>query len=220
MCEVYKCIKGKGHALLEMPNASGKIVSLLSVICSHLTMNRGLVKFVYCTRTEPEMEVVLNELRFVIEYIKKCIANEMMSTMIDDDYYGDDGLVAIAFCSKKNLCVNQNVNISYDALKTESDCRSRTASWLRQERLEEVCKYYLGFEQVMKSKSRLFTDGVYSTHDLNKLGVEHGWCPYYTARYALEFANIIVCPYEYILDQKTSHNISKYLSKLILIVLI
>jgi DNA excision repair protein ERCC-2 len=55
-----------GHALLEMPTGTGKTVCLLSLVTSyqmayakHPTKKIG--KLVYCTRTVPEMDSVMEE---------------------------------------------------------------------------------------------------------------------------------------------------------------
>ena len=219
MCELYKAIKGKGHALLEMANAAGRMVSSLSLITSYLTANKGEgVKFVYCTRTVTEMEIISQELANVIKYIKSSIASELKDMVDIDVSDGDDGLTAIAFSSKKNLCLNERATIGIDGFQTESSCRTMTASWVRASENSEdqktVCNYYLGYEREMKERRRIFFDGVYRTHDLNAMGKKNGWCPYFTARQALADANIILCPYEYMLDQKASENVLKNLCTL------
>uniref|UniRef100_A0A0G4HEZ2 DNA 5'-3' helicase n=1 Tax=Chromera velia CCMP2878 TaxID=1169474 RepID=A0A0G4HEZ2_9ALVE len=57
-----------GHAVLEMPTGTGKTVSLFSLITSYQHANPKTGKLIYCTRTVPEMEKALEELRIVIEY--------------------------------------------------------------------------------------------------------------------------------------------------------
>jgi len=69
-----------------MPTGTGKTVSLLSLITSYLIAypesfkkvlrNRkirisNLSKLIYCTRTVPQMEKTLNEVRFVFESMLK-----------------------------------------------------------------------------------------------------------------------------------------------------
>jgi DNA excision repair protein ERCC-2 len=49
---------GKGSCVLEMPSGTGKTVTLLSFIISYKLAHPEIGKFVYCTRTVPEIEKV------------------------------------------------------------------------------------------------------------------------------------------------------------------
>jgi DNA excision repair protein ERCC-2 len=57
-----------GHCLLEMPTGTGKTVCLLSLITSYQFSNPSAGKLVYCTRTVPEMNHVVEELGTVLAY--------------------------------------------------------------------------------------------------------------------------------------------------------
>eukprot|EP00980_Cylindrotheca_fusiformis_P007091 scaffold1489_cov194-Cylindrotheca_fusiformis.AAC.1 len=57
-----------GHCLLEMPTGTGKTVCLLSLITSYQFANPSAGKLVYCTRTVPEMNSVVEELGIVLAY--------------------------------------------------------------------------------------------------------------------------------------------------------
>lgn len=57
-----------GHCLLEMPTGTGKTVCLLSLITSYQFANPSAGKLVYCTRTVPEMNSVMEELATVLSY--------------------------------------------------------------------------------------------------------------------------------------------------------
>ena len=59
---------GHSHCLLEMPTGTGKTVSLLSLITSYQYANPSSGKLVYCTRTVPEMNSVMEELGVVLAY--------------------------------------------------------------------------------------------------------------------------------------------------------
>lgn len=60
-----------GHCLLEMPTGTGKTVCLLSLITSYQMANPKTGKLVYCTRTVPEMNSVMEELGTVLSYREK-----------------------------------------------------------------------------------------------------------------------------------------------------
>lgn len=50
----------QGHGLLEMPSGTGKTVSLLSLVVAYMKACPGAIeKFVYCSRTVPEIEKVV-----------------------------------------------------------------------------------------------------------------------------------------------------------------
>ena len=57
-----------GHCLLEMPTGTGKTVCLLSLITSYQMAHPNCGKLVYCTRTVPEMNSVMEELGVVLSY--------------------------------------------------------------------------------------------------------------------------------------------------------
>ena len=81
MLELKRTLDAKGHCLLEMPTGTGKTITLLSLITSYQVANPGVGKLVYCTRTVPEMEKVLAELRVLQEYREKHVgkAAELMA---------------------------------------------------------------------------------------------------------------------------------------------
>jgi len=240
MCELYKAIKNKGHAVLEMPCGTGKTVSLLSLITSYHYANPGRGgKLVYCTRTVPEMEKVLEELKNLIRYRQAFIAEEkeMASSAMDlaedgvavaesgkqpsDQLHESGGhLVAIGLSARKNLCIHPNVSIEYDGSRVDSMCRSMTASWVRENAAEypdpreagyELCDYFEEFEK--SGIKSILPDGVYTLKDLKSFGKKYGWCPYFLARRAIEYANIVVYSYSYMLDPKIASLVSKSLSR-------
>ena len=98
MLEIKRALDAKGHALLEMPTGTGKTISLLSIITSYQLSHPDIGKLVYCTRTVPEMEKVLAELRVLHEYRQKQMGlKEEMA------------FLAVGLSSRKNLCTNESV---------------------------------------------------------------------------------------------------------------
>lgn len=53
---------------LQMPTGTGKTITLLSLITSYQLAHPEIGKLVYCTRTVPEMEKVLQELKELVDY--------------------------------------------------------------------------------------------------------------------------------------------------------
>lgn len=64
MLELKRTLDAKGHCLLEMPSGTGKTVTLLSLIIAYMVENPHCVrKLIYCSRTVPEIEKVIAELK-------------------------------------------------------------------------------------------------------------------------------------------------------------
>ena len=83
--------------MLEMPSGTGKTVSLLSLILSYMKYNPASVtKLVYCSRTLPEIEKVLAELKNLIEYYETVTGEKQK-------------LVGLGLSSRKNLCIHPTV---------------------------------------------------------------------------------------------------------------
>ena len=85
---------------VQMPTGTGKTITLLSLITSYQLAHPEVGKLVYCTRTVPEMEKVLAELKELVEY--------------RDRYFHQPGLeppkiLALGLSSRKNLCVHPRV---------------------------------------------------------------------------------------------------------------
>lgn len=59
------------------------------------------------------------------------------------------------------------------------------------------------------------TYGLFSqpSKDLRAFGKEKGWCPYFLARHMVQFANVVVYSYQYLLDPKVAGIISKEMQR-------
>lgn len=75
MRSLKQTLDAGGHCLLEMPTGTGKTVSLLSLITSYQLAN-DCGKLVYCTRTVPEMNSVMEELGVVLSYREEMLRIE------------------------------------------------------------------------------------------------------------------------------------------------
>lgn len=202
MLELKKALDAKGHCLLEMPSGTGKTVSLLSLIIAYMVAHPlDVTKLIYCSRTVPEIEKVVEELRKLFTYYEK---NDAKLNMV--------GLV---LSSRKNLCVHPQVSKEREGKVVDGRCHSLTASYIREQHRADpsvpVCQFYEEFDRTGREVP--LEPGVYSIDDLKQYGHKMTYCPYFVARYSLMYANIVVYSYHYLLDPKIADVVSKELAK-------
>ncbi|KAL5792951.1 hypothetical protein ACOSP7_001545 [Xanthoceras sorbifolium] len=203
MVELKRALDAKGHCLLEMPTGTGKTIALLSLITSYaLCKPQNSVKLIYCTRTVHEMEKTLAELKSLHNYQALHLGPAAK-------------ILAIGLSSRKNLCVNSRVLAAENRDSVDAACRKRTASWVRALAAEnpnvETCDFFENYEKA--ASEALLPPGVYTLQDLRAFGKQKGWCPYFLARHMVQFANVIVYSYQYLLDPKVAGIISKEMQK-------
>eukprot|EP00250_Pteridium_aquilinum_P029890 c40291_g1_i1 orf=377-2647(-) len=203
MVELKRALDARGHCLLEMPTGTGKTITLLSLITSYqLAHPTGCGKLIYCTRTVHEMEKVLDELRTLQAYQEKEIGKSAK-------------ILALGLSSRKNLCIHPKVSGEGSRESVDAGCRKLTASWVRTAAVDnpdiELCPFYEAYEK--KGAEALLPSGVYTLQDLRSYGKKQGWCPYFLARHMIQFANVVVYNYQYLLDPKVSGIISREMQK-------
>ncbi|WVZ16065.1 hypothetical protein V8G54_013631 [Vigna mungo] len=203
MVELKRALDAKGHCLLEMPTGTGKTIALLSLITSYvLSKPNSPLKLLYCTRTVHEMEKTLAELRLLHDYQLLHLGPAAR-------------ILALGLSSRKNLCVNSRVLAAENRDSVDAGCRKLTASWVRALAAENPsvpsCEFFEQYERA--GSSAVLPPGVYTLQDLRVFGKEKGWCPYYLARHMVQFANVVVYSYQYLLDPKVAGIISKEMQK-------
>uniref|UniRef100_A0A8B9ITN8 Helicase ATP-binding domain-containing protein n=1 Tax=Amazona collaria TaxID=241587 RepID=A0A8B9ITN8_9PSIT len=96
----------QGHGVLEMPSGTGKTVSLLALIVAYQRARPSdITKLIYCSRTVPEIEKVVEELRKLLECYEKELGEKLP-------------FLGLALSSRKNLCIHPEVSagIRWDPL--------------------------------------------------------------------------------------------------------
>ncbi|XP_067874911.1 general transcription and DNA repair factor IIH helicase subunit XPD isoform X2 [Heterodontus francisci] len=203
MLELKRILDAKGHGVLEMPSGTGKTVSLLSLIVAYHTMYpTEVTKLIYCSRTVPEIEKVIEELRKLLDYYEKQNGQKMQ-------------FLALALSSRKNLCIHPEVSAQRFGKEVDGKCRSLTASHIRMQHSSNpsipICQFYEEFD--LHGRQLPLPCGIYNLDDLKVYGKQKGWCPYFLARYSITHANIIVYSYHYLLDPKIADLVSKELAR-------
>ncbi|XP_034416633.1 general transcription and DNA repair factor IIH helicase subunit XPD-like [Cyclopterus lumpus] len=191
-------VKYEGHGVLEMPSGTGKTISLLSLIVAYQKVfPLEVSKLIYCSRTVPEIEKVVEELRKLMEYYSKQTGES-------------NNFLALALFSRKNLCIHPEVSALHVGKEVDGKCHTLTASYIRAQRHSDpdlpVCCFYEDFDAVGPQVP--LPAGVYNLDDLKDFGKRNGLCPYYLARYSLMHANIVVYSYHYLLDPKIADLVS------------
>ena len=209
MCELKKCLDARGHGLLEMPSGTGKTISLLALIISYQMQNPAMVnKLIYCSRTVPEIEKALKELSDLKKFIEAELEKEGKKNLLQD-------FVGLCLSSRKNLCIHPEVSKERDGKIVDGYCYSLTASYKRalhkSNPSSPVCVYYEDFDS--QGRESLLPSGVYAIDDLKDYSRIKGWCPYFLARHAISYANVIIYSYHYLLDPKIADLVSKELAK-------
>lgn len=196
MLELKRALDAKGHCLLEMPSGTGKTATLLSLIVAYMIEHPDAVrKLVYCSRTVPEIEKVVAELKNLIAYYESHAVEK-------------PELTGLVLSSRKNMCIHPEVSREREGKIVDAKCYGLTASYVR-ERAEidstvPICKesfcahalfirssifagqYYEGFS--IEGKESHLPAGIYTLDDLKEYGRTRNWCPYFLARYAVSLA--------------------------------
>ncbi|XP_053908935.1 general transcription and DNA repair factor IIH helicase subunit XPD [Cuculus canorus] len=203
MQELKRTLDAKGHGVLEMPSGTGKTVSLLSLIVAYQRARPlDVTKLIYCSRTVPEIEKVVEELRKLLDFYEKELGEKIP-------------FLGLALSSRKNLCIHPEVSSLRFGKEVDGRCLSLTASYVRAQRQHDPsipgCRFYEDFDTHGREEPIPF--GVYNLDDLRAFGRRTGWCPYFLARYSILHANVVVYSYHYLLDPKIADLVSKELAR-------
>ncbi|ELA42799.1 DNA repair helicase (rad3) [Vittaforma corneae ATCC 50505] len=183
---LLKSIQTPGHVLIEMPSGTGKTVALLSCTVSyqlHMKAKGVPFKIVYCSRTLPEIDKALKELRSLVEYIKKHVSFDFLG---------------VGLSKRGNMCINKEALGSFDV---EITCRKMTNHFENMK-----CDFY-------ENKATSIPYGVYDFTEIKELGAKMGVCPYFFVRNHLPLFDCIIYPYNYLIEPSIFSIISKELPK-------
>jgi DNA excision repair protein ERCC-2 len=158
-----------------MPSGTGKTTTLLSLIVAYMVENPHVVrKLIYCSRTIPEIEKVVEELKHLMDYYEK-------------NAPAKPNFVGMVLSSRKNMCINPEVAKERDGKLVDTKCYGLTASCVRDRHSVDdsvqLCQYFEGFN--IEGKESTMPPGVYSLDDLKEFGRERNWCPYFLSRFAV-----------------------------------
>ncbi|CAH8357116.1 unnamed protein product [Eruca vesicaria subsp. sativa] len=196
---------GRCHALLESPTGTGKTLSLLcSVLAWQQSYKSRFPKGNLARRdlsvpdttqqpsTEPTNEVEVEEPPAVptIFYASRTHAQ---ITQVIREYRKTAYRVPMAVLgARKRSCTNCHVQ---GKANLDEKCRS-----LIKDKRKIKCPQFLRKGAIVAHPS-LKNNEVHDIEDLVKIGYSVGGCPYFAAWDMFEVAQIVFCPYSYIVDQ-------------------
>ncbi|KAK5988717.1 General transcription and DNA repair factor IIH helicase subunit XPD [Cladobotryum mycophilum] len=193
MCDLKRTLDAGGHCVLEMPSGTGKTVSLLSLIVAYQQHMPEKRKLIYCSRTMSEIEKALVELKSLMKYRAEQLGYE-------EEFRG------LGLTSRKNLCLHPSVKREKSGSVVDARCRSLTAGFVKEKKNEARNLDLL-------EPHNLIPNGVWSFEDILRYGEEHKQCPYFTVRRMMQYCNVVIFSYHYLLDPKIAERVSKDFSK-------
>lgn len=139
MRQLKATLDAQGHCVLEMPTGTGKTVALLSLITAYQLTHPAVGKLIYCTRTVPEMEKALKELKVVIEYRMEQLKEDQINAQRHAGASPTPvapnlgNILAVGMSARRNLCIHPEISQEVDREKIDERCRRLTAPWVRQQ---------------------------------------------------------------------------------------
>ena len=178
---------------------------------------------VYCSRTVPEIEKALAELKRLMAYrakyntaAKDADGGEPMDVDMDQAEGQMEDILAVGLSSRKNMCVHPVISQERKGKVVDARCRDMTSSWACEKgRLNpgsvELCDFH---EELGKLEpGHLIPPGVWTIEEVKEYARDKGICPYFAVRRMMPFCDIIIYSFHYLLDPKVAEQVSKELSK-------
>lgn len=199
MCDLKRTLDVGGHCVLEMPSGTGKTVSLLSLIVAYQQASPEPRKLIYCSRTVPEIEKALAELKRLCEYRKD-----------------ENPIMGIGLTSRKNLCIHPQVAKEKKGKAVDARCRDLTnAAVCERGRADpgsvELCDFHEKLGE--REPGDLFPRNIWTLDDIKQYGIQEGICPYFAVRRMLAHADIVIYSFHYLLDPKVAEQVSREMDK-------
>ncbi|KAI0006029.1 DNA repair helicase [Russula compacta] len=206
MCDLKRTLDATGHCVLEMPSGTGKTVSLLSLIVSYQQFFPVKRKLIYCSRTVPEIEKALSELKRLMEY-------RISVAETEEQRDKEKAFTGLGLTSRKNLCIHPEVSKEKKGKVVDARCRDLTnAAVVNKAKAEpgsvEVCDFHENMNDISNDKP-----GIWTLADILQHGRDTATCPYFTIRRLMPFVDVIIYSFHYLLDPKVAEQVSKEISK-------
>ncbi|OCB89700.1 DNA repair helicase [Sanghuangporus baumii] len=192
-----------------MPSGTGKTVSLLSLIVSYQQFYPTKRKLIYCSRTVPEIEKALAELKRLLDYREQHAETE-------EEREKERRFTGLGLTSRKNLCLHPEVSKERKGVVVDARCRDLTSSATMEKARNNpgsvpTCSFHDNLEDF--EPGNLVPPGIHTLADVLQYGRDKGTCPYFTVRRMMAFVDVIIYSFHYLLDPKVAEQVSKDISK-------
>ncbi|KAJ1308979.1 hypothetical protein OPQ81_004661 [Rhizoctonia solani] len=209
MCDLKRTLDATGHCVLEMPSGTGKTVSLLSLIVSYQQFYPTKRKLIYCSRTVPEIEKALSEL-------KRLMAYRISQAETPEQRVKEEAFTGIGLTSRKNLCLNPEVAKEKKGKVVDARCRDLTNTQAVEKGRNDpgnypLCAWHEGLNDI--EEGAIIPPGIHTLADVSNMGRERTICPYFAIRRMMPFVDVIIYSFHYLLDPKVAEQVSKEFSK-------
>eukprot|EP00395_MALV-II_sp_L67-2_P000333 gene333-266_t len=193
MTELKKTLDGKGHCVLEMPTGTGKTVALFSLITSYQLLHKEMGKLIFCTRTIPEMNKALEELRTIVNFRDSVLKQEVEQLSAEERAAGKGLLpgkvLGIGLSARRNMCVHAEISRDADRDRVDEKCRKLISGYAgKVHRGHEglagaaglggaydagvgcKCVHYQRFSEVVQKGQKFVEDGIWTIDELTEMG--------------------------------------------------
>ncbi|KAK1232220.1 TFIIH/NER complex ATP-dependent 5'-3' DNA helicase subunit [Marasmius sp. AFHP31] len=166
-------------------------------------------KLIYCSRTVPEIEKALAELKRLMQYRISCAETK-------EEEEKERSFTGLGLTSRKNLCIHPEVSKEKKGKVVDARCRDLTNSAVCEKGRADpgsvdLCDWHENLGKL--EPGHLVPPGIWTLADLLQYGRDKGTCPYFTVRRMLPFVDIIIYSFHYLLDPKVAEQVSKEMSK-------
>ncbi|KAI8448580.1 hypothetical protein BY996DRAFT_6433205 [Phakopsora pachyrhizi] len=211
MCDLKRTLDIGGHCVLEMPSGTGKTISLLSLIVAYQQFYPEKRKLVYCSRTVPEIEKALLELKRLMAY-RSSQHRLRAGISLDDRSAAEEEFLGIGLTSRKNLCIHPQVSREKKGKVVDARCRDLTSAWACERGRADpgsvpLCDFHEKLGE--REPGNLIPRGIWTLEEITDYGRKQGICPYFAVRRMLAHADVVIYSFHYLLDPKVASQVSK-----------
>lgn len=213
MSDLKRTLDVGGHCVLEMPSGTGKTISLLSLIVAYQQNHPEKRKLVYCSRTVPEIEKALIELKRLMAY--RASQLRLRAELTNSGPVEDEDFLGIGLTSRKNLCIHPDVSREKKGKVVDARCRDLTSAWACEQGRANpgsvpLCEFHEKLGEL--EPGNLIPRGVWTLEEITNYGHQQGICPYFAVRRMLAYADVVIYSFHYLLDPKVATQVSKEIS--------
>ncbi|XP_065057584.1 regulator of telomere elongation helicase 1-like [Rhopilema esculentum] len=214
MRKVIACLKEGKNGLLESPTGTGKTVSLLCAALAWQQTYIANMQFKSNAATSASSEFQkgvketldmavgfgdVNSNQSIPKIIYASRTHTQLSQVIKELKRTSYKPRICVLGSRDQMCVNDDVLRLEGTTSKVYACKAKISS--------RSCMFFNNVEGMKNDKN--FTREILDIEDLGKLGKQQGVCPYFMSRELKTNADLILMPYNYVLDFKTrkSHGV-------------